>query len=371
MAPKGKEKSIFERNPKSTIAIFTATLFLFLDFLLARVLLQDHQARARLYRTQHSYYHHGLKESVSIRVSWGPERYKLVTNSLGLRSNESTNVKLQKDAKRRILVIGDSFTEGVGMSMDETFVGLAQNVLPNIELLNAGVVSYSPFLYYLKIKYLLEIVGLEVDEVIVYVDISDIQDEVIYAREKFIPKLPTRQGLLGRAKTRMTDVFINNSLLCNVLLYRVYYPFRASSTVTRSYDETRGESVGINELMESRARWTWDDETYQQWGKLGLLSARDNVSKILNLCQARNVKVTLAIYPWPEQILKVDEIDRHRESWTVFAEEMGLDLIDHYPEFLVGAPSQVIVSHFFEGDVHWNHRGHRVIADRLVRFLDP
>jgi hypothetical protein len=76
--------------------------------------------------------------------------------------------------------VGDSFTEGVGVPYEETFVGLG-SAFPNLDVLNAGVSDYGPSVYYLKTKYLLDL-GLQVNEIIVYVDISDVADEAVSYR---------------------------------------------------------------------------------------------------------------------------------------------------------------------------------------------
>ena len=58
---------------------------------------------------------------------------------------------------------------------------LIKNLIKDLyEVLNAGVGSYSPIIYWRKIKYLIEDVGLRFDEVVVYIDISDAQDEASY-----------------------------------------------------------------------------------------------------------------------------------------------------------------------------------------------
>ena len=46
----------------------------------------------------------------------------------------------------------------------------------SIEVLNAGLSSYSPIIYLKKLRWLID-QGYEFDEAVVYVDISDIQDE--------------------------------------------------------------------------------------------------------------------------------------------------------------------------------------------------
>src|SRR5690606_38988807 len=54
-----------------------------------------------------------------------------------------------------------------------------------MEVLNASCISYSPKIAYLKAKYLFE-KGLKVDHLFVLIDISDMQNELVY--EHFEPK---------------------------------------------------------------------------------------------------------------------------------------------------------------------------------------
>ena len=85
-----------------------------------------------------------------------------------------------KSDSRRILLIGNSFAEGIGMNFEDTFAGqlyrAGQERSEKIEFLNAGVVSYSPSIYYKKIKHLIES-GLQFDEVVLFSDTSDVTDE--------------------------------------------------------------------------------------------------------------------------------------------------------------------------------------------------
>jgi len=70
-------------------------------------------------------------------------------NSLGLRDREFPRAK--PAGTKRILVLGDSFTEGVGVSGPETFSSQLQGLLDAAgfggwQIINAGVASYSPLL---------------------------------------------------------------------------------------------------------------------------------------------------------------------------------------------------------------------------------
>ena len=75
-----------------------------------------------------------------------------------------------------IAFIGDSFTEGVGVDYEDTFVGRIENKFDNLKIANLGVVSYSPSIYFTKLRYLLEN-GYKFKRVIIYFDISDIYDD--------------------------------------------------------------------------------------------------------------------------------------------------------------------------------------------------
>ena len=127
-------------------------------------------------------YHHSLRENVSTYDYWGTYRYIFKTNSLGFKDRYNREINKLTNSKKRVIIIGDSFTEGIGYEYDNTFVGLLDNhkLNENIEILNAGVASQSPIIYFKKIKYLLEEKNINFDELIVFLDISDIPDEYYY-----------------------------------------------------------------------------------------------------------------------------------------------------------------------------------------------
>ena len=84
------------------------------------------------------------------------EKVQLHTNSLGFKDKSSRTVSLlpTRDIKKRIVFIGDSFTNGFALEYEDTFVGIIDKELNkrSIEVLNAGVASYSPIIYWRKIK---------------------------------------------------------------------------------------------------------------------------------------------------------------------------------------------------------------------------
>ena len=129
-------------------------------------------------RIWHPIFHHGLKPLAAFGHQYGHTRAPYFTNSLGFRDVGNREVPL-KSNKANVFFIGDSMTEGLGVRFEETFVGRIATALEpkGIEVLNGGVMSYAGSIYYRKTKYLVENVGLSIDAVVVFIDISDMEDE--------------------------------------------------------------------------------------------------------------------------------------------------------------------------------------------------
>ncbi len=161
----------------TAMVVYCVALFLIFDFAWSSFTQGQEQARAA--RIYDPVYDHGFAANFDGYDVWGEARYRLITDSLGFKDASTREVPL-KSASRRILLIGDSFTEGIGQPFENTFAGLlAQEGAKRsdkVEFLNAGVASYSPTIYYAKIKYLLD-KGLQFDEVVLLSDSSDVEDE--------------------------------------------------------------------------------------------------------------------------------------------------------------------------------------------------
>ena len=91
-------------------------------------------------------FHHTLKANAEFLYQrWGNLRHSVSTNSIGFRDRTVRNVPLSSD-KYRVPFIGDSFTYGFGLPYEKTSICLFEQELAErqVEVLNAGVVSYSP-----------------------------------------------------------------------------------------------------------------------------------------------------------------------------------------------------------------------------------
>jgi hypothetical protein len=103
---------------------------------------------------------------------------------LGFRDGRIREVALDS-SRPRVVLIGDSFTDGVGVPWEETFAGwLEKRLAPEgIDVLNAGCNSCTPILAWIKLRHWIRDCGLRVDRVVLFLDLSDVKDELFYEQD--------------------------------------------------------------------------------------------------------------------------------------------------------------------------------------------
>lgn len=115
--------------------------------------------------------------------------YPFRSNSLGLREKEVS--KQKPDSCYRIIVLGDSYAEGVGASSDSTWPDFLSKLLEKkfhrkFEVINAGVSGSDPFYEYVLLRE--KLMQYHPDAVIVSINTSDIYDFIYRGgRERFLP----------------------------------------------------------------------------------------------------------------------------------------------------------------------------------------
>ncbi len=159
-------------------ACITIGLFLLIDLVLGQQLLSI--AKGELpkdkFRASHPVYHHTLIPDYEGIGYWGPGTYHVCTNGSAFKDSCTKKGVVEKSFD--IAFIGDSFTEGVGLPFEQTFVGMVAAKFPELKIANLGVVSYAPSIYLAKLRDLYAR-GYEFKKVIVFIDIGDVQDEAL------------------------------------------------------------------------------------------------------------------------------------------------------------------------------------------------
>lgn len=339
------------------------------------------------FRVKHPYFHHGLKSNQSGFAAWGGLVYPFYTNSMGFR--DSAVYRVQKvPVHKRILIMGDSHTEGVGVDDKYSFCGRLHQVAgqKNIEILNAAAVSYSPRIHYLKADYLLNQKGLETDEIWVFVDISDLQNEIAY--ESFVPQeegffYPVSTKLRGFLKKRSFTWYVISS----VRDARKINAFvgKMKEFDPRSFSELQKNTIEIyydffrdfdnDDLLRSPefhgvGQWYYDEKTISLADR-GLELGQQNMAKLAELCRQKDVRLRLAVHPWQTQVMKQDTLDYYVRSWKEFCNSENLDFINLFPVFINGEnPFTVTETCYIHNDNHWNEEGHERVAARLEKLLE-
>ncbi len=361
----------FETYSKIVLILFVFVVVLVSDFALTGLYhIQKYGtihkfSDRRALRVASPIFHHTLQPNgQQTEQKWGHLSSSLYTNSLGFKDQGIRNIPFASSSYR-FLFIGDSFTEGVGYPYEKTFVGLIDSTLEesHIDVLNAAVSSYSPIIYFKKVEYLLETVGLDFDHLIVFLDISDIEDEV----KRYDLQDGRVVGLMSQSSKVKDFVYEYTGLMKNLWtlsrnVQKVMFPTHED---LRSEEERR---YGIN---QGKSLWTVDEKAFDEYGRDGLEKAQQHMDLLYQLLHRHQKEMTIAVYPWPDQIVRNDLDSRQVIFWQEWADQHSVRFFNFFPLFISTkeSPLDVLSQNFIDGDVHWNKKGHKIIAKELLKKM--
>jgi len=279
-----------------------------------------------------------------------------------------------KSDHRRILLIGDSFAEGIGLPFERTFAGLLEQAgqarPERIEFLDAGVASYSPSIYYKKIKYLLDR-GLKLDEVVLLSDSSDVEDEAtsyfcIDEDPNYHKFCNTPPGAVPMPAIKR-DFFIDHFVVTN----------RVRLTIKRWIQTWLGNKRAAIDSDHNRIGWTTkspDPAKYRPLGvDGGIARSLENMSKLSDLLKSHGIPLTIVVYPWAQQIAQGDRDSRQVRLWRDFCPTHCKAFIDLFPVFFAAADrDRDWYQHLYIlGDDHFSAAGNRMLFEELEKRLLP
>ena len=286
-----------------------------LDYLYSHFFLQKNPEKE--YRIFHPVYHHTLKSNYySDTAIYLDKIYSICTDSRGFRFD----CKSKELDKYDVAFIGDSFTEGVQLAYEYTFVDLIDKAT-NLKIVNLGVSSYSPAIYYHKVKNLLEKKILYFEHLVVFIDISDIQNDIIWkdcgdyvCEELLLGSTP----FLVQLKTKLADSF--------PLHYRLY--FKLKTIFFKTFHSERPTNFIIPDISPldynfELSAWTYNPNVggYGEGGvEKAIQTAISNMEKLYNILEKNGIKLSIAVYPWPGQILHDTVNSQQVEIWFNFCE---------------------------------------------------
>lgn len=342
--------------------------------------------------TSHPIFHHTYKKNGHAYIKHPLGNFDIFTNSVGFRDKEIRNIE-NKAYNKRILFIGDSFTDGVLINYPDTFVGIIEKKLSkkNIQVLNASRSSYSPVIYWKKIEYYIEEEGLDFDELFVFLDISDVQDESVFYKLSN-GKVLNRKDEVGFSIYKL-KLFIEKNFFYTFKISNIIYDLfsdqkKRDELIQRALEQDIKEKEMKEKLIEkhknpwiniisdnqNRDKWTINPNVYSEYGEHGIRLMKVYMKKLKDLLDKKNIRLTICVYPWPTQVWYDDLESLQVKIWSEFAKNNQIGFINFFPYFIKKGLSdtekvEVLKKYFIPQDPHFNKTGHNLIANKfLVEF---
>ena len=161
------------------ILIITVLLFLFIDYFFGRNILNYLKTQSDgivLFSFKDEKLGLTFQENLVVKnAQWGNVYYTFCTNDLSLKSK--CNNQITKN-NYKFAFIGDSFTEGIGVNYENTFVGLFDQVFD--KTLNLSVSGSSPNFYERRLNYFLNEKNIKIENLFLFFDLTDLEDDFGY-----------------------------------------------------------------------------------------------------------------------------------------------------------------------------------------------
>jgi hypothetical protein len=252
-------------------------------------------------------------------------------NSLGLREVEIPVAK--RDSIKRLIFIGDSFTEGDGVeypfSMPRVFAKKIDSAQLKFEVFNAGVSGSDPFYEYVLLRD--KLLTLHPDAVAVCINNSDIQDYIF-------------RGGMERFHKDGTTAFRQGPW------WKKLYQF---SRIARVVLVAKGYNDCFLQPKEMEAEQ-----------KNAVQQILQCLHQMNDLCVSKKIRLICVLHPVPNSFaegVKQDNI----EALTLQAYRDSLPFLDLYPDFRAALNSGNYRQYSWEINRHYNRAGYELYAGIL------
>lgn len=393
-------------NFKFLTGILLIALGLFLAFGLTELIVRFYLHKTRVIsdkdcRQEDYLLHHSLIPDSNCRSKTKEWDVEFKVNSLGLRDYEYTKEKPQ--GVFRILMLGDSFTEGYGVELEEIFPKLLEKKLntnekKKIEIINAGITGYSPTLSYLW----LQEYGLDFnpDLVVFNFSMTDFYDDLQYKK-----KLLIKEERIAEIKEKEVEqIWAKGKLFTEEIPTTTWIPFISTSVKWwlhknfASYDfvvlrlktilnpdvyKDNIISFEKGDIQNDQFAITREEITEEDYALL-LENSEGAILKIKQLLDSKDVNFLLVIIPYGHQI-NDKEWGNGRNYWQFekgetysskciddlvgFAKKENIASLNLLPDYQKTKKGLFDPNYYFSFDGHWNYYGHQLAAEKIYQFL--
>jgi lysophospholipase L1-like esterase len=354
---------------------------------------------------------HPYRPFARVRQTWGSATYTICTNSLGWKDRcPGREVAKAPAPRRRVVFLGDSFTEGVGFPQEQTLSGFAEAALNRggggFEALNGGRVSYSPLLESQRLARFFA-AGYRADAVVLLPDLSDLQDEIDYSSRYEVSTTGEPLRFRGAQYDPLRVAVYNHSALARGIRRRAerwLAPGSGPDPGAEEQERTRlartTVSLSARDLFAAsgpgrhllRPNWIFHQPSLDGWVKDGFHSLEGNLLRSRRLAKENGARFLVVIYPWPQMLYTRDDPTRYEVLAARFPEPFkdrerirgrlptdvpseyqarmrelcrrhGIPLLDLVPDFQTAERGEEL---FIPGDVHFSEAGNRLAGTRIA-----
>ena len=334
-------------------------------------------------------YKYTLKKKSSFKSNYMGHEYTVKTNNLGFRDYAIRD--LDKNNYYTI-VIGDSFVEGVALEYEDTLLAqlnekIKSNNITNYEFLNAGVTSYSPYIYQRKvISIIKENPWLKTDRVILLLDKSDVPDEIHYfdpiQRPEYFPvenikyNFKYNEDFFDDLKRKDLWRFFTKQTTTGSFLKKVgdiidlerrnlRDRYKLSKKLGKSFFKISSKQVKSFRSINTRSHIAnyFHGNLWETKGKKSIDFSIENIVKLKNYLDNKNIELLVVLFPWPFEI--ANKVPRENYTNYIIQELMrkGIKYISAYKYFLKGDIYSNISDNYIYNDMHFNRQGNKILSD--------
>jgi hypothetical protein len=347
----------FSKLVTSTIIIFFIFDYIF-GYSVFKLIYKNNPEK--LYRVENPIYHHGLKKNYKGFGLWFGKEYQICTNEYSFKTDCSI-AQNKTNKSFDIGFLGDSFVEGVGVEYLKTFVGLVEKE-NNLKVANLSAASFSYKIYYLRLKDAIENHNLKFKKLFLFIDGSDLQDEIIYNINAY------------NYKPNKIKYLIRESLPLSNLLYNSFQKDNFLDNLKKTFNTSE-----IENLRKVRYKSTYSQNLDPEDIELYRDEIRNldiTLLDIKSLCKEHNIDLTVFTYPDRENYIFKTNTNYNNTSYHErLVEKISIENQIKYVNLNTLFLNVSKQMNFYESDLyiendnHFSELGHEVMFRIIRNFI--
>ena len=97
------------------------------------------------------------------------------------------------------------------------------------------------------------------------------------------------------------------------------------------------------------------------------------MKKLAELLKENDIKLTIAVYPYPSQVWYEDLHSIQVHIWEEWALGNDVSFINYFPDLIVidqdnKEKLKTLKNYYIPKDVHFNKKGNRLLADKFINM---